>query len=29
MKDPLSYLLMNPTVSPIQSAICPSAPPDV
>ena len=29
LTDPLSYLLMNPTVSPIQSAICPSAPPDV
>ena len=29
LPDPLSYLSMNPTVSPIQLAIRPSVPPDV
>ena len=29
LPDPLSYLSMNPTISPIQSAIRSSAPPDV
>ena len=29
LPDPLSYLSMNPTISPIQSATRPSAPPDV